>query len=70
METIELRTCMQEKIKFKDMFGPAAEKPLQERYEAGELEGAVPHQHAHALLHMLLQALQKAPTDSNPTISR
>jgi hypothetical protein len=33
---------MQEKIRFKDEYGPAAEKPLQERYEAGELEGRLP----------------------------
>lgn len=30
---------VQDRLKFKDAFGPGAEKPLQERYDAGELEG-------------------------------
>ena len=33
---------VQEAIKFKDEYGPAAECPLQERYDDGELEGARP----------------------------
>ena len=31
---------LQDKIKFEDDFGETAQKPLQERYEAGELNGA------------------------------